>query len=284
MTNSATPAPTVAPPWTKVPTTRGGGHNINDPNFEPPTLPTPTPRDAANMPCGPSQCKDVVTGECRSFNPRREKINETDQWERPSGGGRGYCRQLDNAGAGAGAGAGRGAGRGAGAPGPPTGPGSSSDFDSMIQDYLRQMLAGPSRYTPEAMQALYGQTTAQASGQIARGERAVRAEAAGRNMSRAGSVAAGIRSVRSTAEGQRGAANVGIMQAKINADYQDKTGALDRAQRYLDSLRDSEYRYTLLAEQRRQFDANLALAYANIQSQWDMLRAQMGFALVSQGA
>lgn len=62
-------------------------------------------RNADDLPCPSGQCKDVVTGQCRSFNPRREKVNMTDTWERSAGpdwagrvtdrGGRGYCRQLD---------------------------------------------------------------------------------------------------------------------------------------------------------------------------------------------
>lgn len=63
------------------------------------------PRDPDQMPCPSGQCKDTVTGECRSFNAKREKVNMTDTWERSAGpdyagreatsGGRGYCRKLD---------------------------------------------------------------------------------------------------------------------------------------------------------------------------------------------
>ena len=122
----------------------------------------------------------------------------------------------------------------------------------------------------------------------------MRAEAARTGSSRFGQTQAALRDVRATAEGQRGQAMVGVQLQKINADYQDKMGALDRAQKFLDSMRDSEYRYQLLSEQRRQFDANLALGYANLeqnitllnmqlQSQWDMLRAQIGYGLLGQG-
>lgn len=65
----------------------------------------PAERDPGSMPCGEGQCKDTVTGQCRSFNPKREKVNMTDTWERSAGpdwagreatsGGRGYCRKLD---------------------------------------------------------------------------------------------------------------------------------------------------------------------------------------------
>lgn len=202
------------------------------------------------------------------------------------------------AGNGGGGGAGGGGGYGPGSPSTGYGYGDGSevgaDINAELKKYIRKLLKEPSRYTPQVLQALYGQIASQSSGQITRGEREVRADAARRGMSRAGSVAAGIRDVIGTAEGQRGQATVGVQVAKINADYQDKMGALDRAQKYLDSMRDNAYRYALLGEQRRQFDANLTLAYANLahqksllqmnlQSQWDMLQSQQGFALVMAG-
>lgn len=301
MGGGATPAPTPGgpAPLTKVPVTRNPARNINAPNYEPPpgltTPQVPKPRNPDQMPCGPGFCKDTVTGECRSFNPNREKVNMTDTWERSEGpdwagrvsdsGGRGYCRKKNGGGAGGPApmggalGGGPGAGGpgagGAGGPAPTGSSAGANDFASMLERYLREGLTSPSRYTPEVMQALHGQVTRQADGQIQRGQRDVRANAARNNMSRAGAVQAGLRSVRDVAEGQRGAANVGIMQAKINADYEDRIAGLDRSQRYLDSLRDNEYRYSLMGEQRRQYDANLTLAYANIANQRQMLREQL---------
>lgn len=168
---------------------------------------------------------------------------------------------------------------------------STMEFDKYLQDILKQGLSAPSRYTPEALQALYGEITRQASNRIQQGSAAVRADAARRNMQRAGSTGASLLDVRNQAETAQGQANVGVLTAKINADHQDKLDAIDRAQRYLDSLRDSEYRMQLSAEQRRQYDSNLALSYAqldqqrtllemNLQSQWDMLRASAGYSML----
>jgi hypothetical protein len=200
------------------------------------------------------------------------------------------CAELGYPGGGGGGASGGG---GRGSFGGSGGFGASGDFASMLQNLVTQNLNQPSRYTPEALQSLYGEITRQRSNQITRGERAVRQSAAQRGMSRAGATGAALRGVHDVAEQQSGAANVGVMTAKINADYADKNAALDRAQKYLDSMRDNEYRYTLVGEQRRQFDANLALAYANmaqqrsmlnaqLQSQWDMLRANQGFWLLTQ--
>lgn len=167
-------------------------------------------------------------------------------------------------------------------------------FDQFLQDIIKGTLTSPSRYTPEVMQALHGENARTFSNEVARGERAVRQDAARRNMQRAGSTGAALAQVRAGAESQRGQRDVVVMTQKINADFQDKITAIDRAQNYLNSLRDNEYRYTLMSEQRSQFDANLALAYAQLaqqrsnlqmqmQSAWDMLRAQQGFAALMMG-
>lgn len=168
-------------------------------------------------------------------------------------------------------------------------------FQDLLEKMIRDALAQPSRFSPEVLQSLYGEIARQASGQIARGERGVRAEAARRGLSRAGQTAAAIREVRAGAEAQRGQAGTNLQLAKVNADYQDRNAALDRAQNYLNSLRDSEYRLQASTEQRRQFDANLALAYAQLaqqrellsmqlQSSWDMMMASITLSNLFQGA
>lgn len=170
----------------------------------------------------------------------------------------------------------------------------ASGFDAYLQDILKGTLAGGSRYTPEVMQALEGANTRQFSNEVIRGQAGVRQEAARRGMQRAGSTQARLDAVRAGAESQRGQRTVGVMTQKLNADFTDKMSAIDRAQNYLNSLRDNEYRYSLMSEQRSQFDANLALAYANLaqqrsnlqmqmQSQWDMMKAQQGFAALMMG-
>jgi hypothetical protein len=230
--------------------------------------------DTAEWKCAPNQFSDDEL--CRVKNNQRVAMGKAAL----------PCPQSGGAGGGSG-----------GRPAPtglPTGPGSSTNFGGFLEQIIRGSLNSPSRYTPEALQAMYGEIARQASGSIQRGTAAARANAAQRGMSRAGSTDAAIAAVRAGAEAQRGQAVVGVQTAKINADFQDKMSAIDRGQKYLDGLRDSEYRYALMGEQRRQFDANLALGYASLsqqrsmlqmqlQSNWDMLRAQQGFLLLSGG-
>jgi hypothetical protein len=210
---------------------------------------------------------------------------DTQQWVR------GWCGETKGGGGGGG-GAKSSGGGGAGGAGGPSG--ASANFNAYLEQIIRGTLDAGSRYTPEALQAMYGEISRQASNQIHKGERDVRAEAARRGMSRAGSTDASIRAVREGAERQRGQAIVGVQTAKINADFQDKLAAIDRGQHFLDSMRDSEHRWALMSEQRKQFDANLALSYANLaqqrsnlqmqmQQQWDMMRAQQSFSLMTGG-
>jgi hypothetical protein len=173
------------------------------------------------------------------------------------------------------------------------GAGGQAGFAGKLEATLKQLLDSPSRYTPEALQKLLGEITRNSSNTIARGERGVRDEAARMGRGRWGSTSSAIQAVRAGAEQQRGQAEVGVLTNKINTDFQDKMAGIDRAQKYLDSLRDSEYRWALMGEQRKQFDANLALAYANaaqqkaalqmqLQSQWDMLNSNQAFQLLQQ--
>lgn len=171
----------------------------------------------------------------------------------------------------------------------------SNDLAKKLQAMIEGDLNAPSRFTPEVMQKLYGSVTQQTASRISQGQRDVMTQAAraGRS-SRWGSTQAGLRAVRAGAETEQGKLNFQADLAKINGDYQDHVAALDRATNFLNSMRDNEYRYTLMGEQRRQFDANLALGYANLaqqrsnlqmqlQSQWDMMRALQGFyALLNQ--
>lgn len=326
----ATPTPTATstsqcPPdqrWSPtlqqcVPRDGSTGHIPKPDNHPAPgPAPAPTPNAGAcpdSTPNGPAPCcpsgtvwrKD--TKQCEAPDARSKADQDTCPpvpGSKFHGGapGPGWWCDFDDmtwkqgyAGPGSGAGAG-GGGKGGGAPrssgGPPIAFGSgSTGLGATLEEIIRGVLNSPSRYTPQALQSLYGEIARQSSGQIQRGERAVRADAARRGMSRSGRTDALLRGVRDTAEQQRGSATVGVQTAKLTADFQDKMAGLDRAQKYLDALRDHEYRYMLAAEQRRQFDANLALGYANLaqqrsmlqmqlQSNWDMLTSQQSFLLL----
>jgi len=190
----------------------------------------------------------------------------------------------------AGGGSGGAGGGGGAAGGPqPSGGGDPSGLSGQMEGVLKGMLAGgTSRYSPEAMQGLLAQIKQRIESSKSTQLRQAESEAAGRGMSRSGRTGTNLGAIRRGAEAEFTGQYGNTLRAKIDADRQDKNDALDRAQRYLDSMRDEFYRRDMSAIQRQQFKANLDLAYANItaqrnnmresfQQQKDMLGANYGY-------
>ena len=170
-----------------------------------------------------------------------------------------------------------------------TGAGSTDAFSSQIQSVLSGMLSGQdSRYNPQAVQGLLAAIKQRIESSKGTQVRQAQEEAAGRGMSRSGRTGTNLGAIRRGAESQFTSEYSGVLKSKIDADYQDKLAAIDRSQKYLDSMRDELYRRDMSAIQRQQFQANLDLAYANIAYQRealaksqqygkDMLAAQYGY-------
>lgn len=201
----------------------------------------------------------------------------------------GYATGEKSAGrAAGGGGAGGGGGGAAGAVGPGGG-GDTTGLASMMETNLKNALAGgSSRYSPEAMQGLLAQIKQRIESSKSTQLRQAGEEAAGRGMSRSGRTGTNLAAIRRGAEAEFTGQYGNTLRAKIDADRQDKNDALDRGQKYLDSMRDELYRRDMSAIQRQQFKANLDLAYANIANQRqalassqqhsrDMLGAQYGY-------
>jgi hypothetical protein len=154
-----------------------------------------------------------------------------------------------------------------------------------METNLKSMLAGgSSRYSPEAMQGLLAQIKQRIESSKSTQVRQAQEEAAGRGMSRSSHTGASIAGIRRGAEAQFTQEYGNTLRAKIDADRQDKLDAIDRSQKYLDSMRDELYRRDMSAVQRQQFKANLDLAYANIKNQRQMLTAQAGYNQLAGGA
>jgi len=195
--------------------------------------------------------------------------------------------------AGGGGGAGGGAGAGLSGPGP-SGGGDASGLSSLMEANLKGMLAGGTRYTPEAMQGLLAAIKQRIERSKEHQLRQSQGDAASRGMARSGASLSRADDIRRGAEASFTGEYANVLRAKIDADRQDKLDALDRSQKYLDSMRDELYRRDMSAIQRQQFKANLDLAYANIaaqrnnmmagfQQQRDMLAAQYGYGAVFGG-
>lgn len=268
------------------------------PNAEPPGVPGPSAPPAPTgggcpegTPAGPASCCPPTkvwrpdTKKCEEPDARSKEGKETCTGTRPEG-CLAQCVWCDfdtgefrcdwncsrTGGYATGGGAGGGGGKASSGAG-----GAYSTLEKMLQDALEGMLKGqPSRYNPQTMQMLYGGLRSQSESNIARQQAAVKANAAQRGMSRAGQTQAQLADVRRGVEAGELQNQISIQKSKIDADYQDKVAALDRAQRFLDSARDFAYKMKMSAQQQAQFNANLALAYAQLQQQWDMLVFQQG--------
>lgn len=306
-------------------------------------------RHAGDFPCPPGQCKDVHSGECRSPG-RNEKINETDDIERASGGGRGFCKQREAGRGGRGGGAslqdeqayfdrivaagdwtnwppgsswyyndpgndrsrrvwvnrntlqldetGRGyrsiqadappgfgtegpAGHGGGPGGGPGGPGGpqidlSGDINTQIAEALQRIFqGGETRFSPEVMADITAGQKSLEQAQIQQGTQAANEDAAARGLAFSGVGAAQAGQARSQAQqtfaqGQREA-----RQQKAFYDFEDKMGALGKAQEWLNSLR----QYSLGLEQnaiaREQINASILIARERIAADAQQLMQQL---------
>jgi hypothetical protein len=185
---------------------------------------------------------------------------------------------------GGGGGAGGGGGS-AGAPGTQAGGGAGGDLASMMEQVLKTSLSGEgSRYNPKAMQGLLAAIKQNVESQRKTQVRQAGESAAARGMSRSGYAGVNEAKINAAAGQSFTGAYSDVLKAKIDADYQDKMGALDRSQKYLDSLRDEMYRRDMSAIQQQQFKANLDLAYANIRAQRDALNSSQQHAKDMLGA
>lgn len=240
------------PTWSNTPNPPGGTYIF------PGSIPGTCPKGATAEPgsgacfCGDGECRDVVSGECRKYNSNNEKVNETDDITRPTGGGRGFCRQLDPGTAGQGAGAGGGGGTGA-IPG-------GGDVWAQIEALLKS----PSRYTPEVMAQLTGLAKNNEESQIK-----AATDAAASDQVRRGIYSSPLAAALTQKAGQPAAQaydkSIGDLNiAKVNADAQDKMFAVQAAMQWVQ-----------MQMQQKQFDSNLKLAYARLLQEWQMLQAQL---------
>lgn len=241
--------------------------------------------------CPDGQCRDVVSLGCRGFNPNNEKVNETDDINRATGGGRGYCRGLDPGTAGGGGGAGGGGTGGAGgSSGVNVGAGSNNLlhlFDSQsgsIWDNLTPVMNGSqTTYSPEVIAAMDSKAKLDATGQAAAGRDAILNDSIRRGLGRSGIPTRGIEGVQRQAVESFTAATNANQVEKAKADFADKMAALDAAEKWL--AQQQQYAATLdqTAAGREKAAADIALGYARIAADRQMLQSQLSTQLQIAG-
>jgi hypothetical protein len=220
----------------------------------------------------------VVTGQCRSFNPKREKLNESDDPNR-----RGLCKQKE--GLDGGDGAGGGGARAAGAGGGGLGGFGFTDLFSIggpqsqfIWNSLQNIIqGGGGRYNPQVVAALEGKAKAAQQAAIEAGTRGVRREAARTGVARSPFLSRPIGDVRRAADVEFGQQVQQIQVDKATTDFQDRMAALNAAQNWLNSLRDYVAKLDVNQVQREQIAAQLKLGFANIDAQKALLAQKFGY-------
>src|SRR5262245_468745 len=200
--------------------------------------PKETPPPSTSNACPPGQCKDVVTGQCRSFNANREKMNESDDPTR-----RGLCKQKEGLDTGGGGGA------AAGPKAATAGGGGGFGFTDMfglgepqsqfIWSNLQDIISGKtSRYNPSVVAALEGKAKTTQQAAIEQGTRGVRREAARAGVARSPFLNRAFQDVTASANTNFSQAIQQIGVDKATADFEDRVTALNSAQNWLNSMRD----------------------------------------------
>lgn len=169
---------------------------------------------------------------------------------------------------------GGGGGKGGGAFGRPAEPAPDpalAQSQTIWQEILKRLQA-PSRYTPEVMQSLAGETKMGTEMQANRLTEQSNADLASRGMLRSGPAAAAQRGIRSDVSGMNLQGWNQILRAKVDADYTDKTQAIKEGMDWVNSLRDYIARSAATQAQKDSAMANVQLGYARLAQEMEQLR------------
>lgn len=169
-----------------------------------------------------------------------------------------------------GGGGGTGGGGGARAPMPAI-PGAFQ-ADTLWAEIEKRLKGTDTRYTPGVMSSLLGEVKQGAEARAGRDIESSDADLQRRGLLRSTIAAGAARDIRAGASSQVMAGRNQIMRAKIDADYQDRTQAIQAAQAWIDSLRSYVASANATAASRDAAMANITLGYARLQQEMAMLR------------
>ena len=176
-------------------------------------------------------------------------------------------------------GGGGGAGGGGGIPGLGQGRVESSTIWQAILDRLN----GGTRYTPEAMSGFLSEVKNTAEAQSANQAEEATAAAAATGMGRAPGLQRQLAGIRANTYGQVLSAKNQLMKAKIDADYQDKTSAIQQGLDWLNSLRTYTANMAATQAQKAAAMANIDLGYARLNQEQNSMREQYAQQLAMMG-
>lgn len=232
--------------------------------------------------CPAGECRDINSKACRS--PRRnEQVNETDDIERATGGGRGYCRPVDPGSVGGGGGGAGGGGGGGGVGGSKFGITGGSGLMDMfsgqsktIWDNLTPIISGQqTRYSPEVLASMDANAKVAALGQAKAGRDAVLKDSITRGLGRSGIPSRGIETAqRDATMAYTAASNLNRVE-KAKADFADRMAAIDAAEKWLGQMQAYVTTLDQTAAGREKAIAEIALGYSRIQADRDMLALRL---------
>jgi hypothetical protein len=152
---------------------------------------------------------------------------------------------------------------------------SGGAFGKQVEGKLSDLLNQGSRFTPEIMQQLAAGSKQTTEAQTARDVEAVNQDAAARGMFGTGFAAAEAGAAR-RAGADRLAQDVRTQKLeKVKTDFEDKLAGLDRAQKYLDSLRAATSQFNATAADRERNEAAIRLGYAQLAQQKSQFASQL---------
>lgn len=155
--------------------------------------------------------------------------------------------------------------------------GVGGDVSSMISDYLKGVIqGGQTRYSPDVVDRMKSEAKSAAMGSARAARESTSYDLVRRGMFQSPAGNRPMDEINRRAEASYSGAVNQIQIQKTNADFEDRMGALDRAQRWLDQLRSYTLGLEGLAADREKAQAAIALGYARLDQERAALQAQMG--------
>jgi hypothetical protein len=133
-------------------------------------------------------------------------------------------------------------------------------------------LEGGTRFTPEVMDKLLGSVKSGAERSAAAQSEQAEADFARRGLSRSSLAGRAQQQIRGDLAGTVLNTEAQLQRAKIDADYQDKTQAIQDGMNWLNSLRSYTASMTATQAQKQAAMANIELGYKQLQHQTDTMR------------
>jgi hypothetical protein len=152
----------------------------------------------------------------------------------------------------------------------PGGPGSPEA--QTIWGSIMQRLQGGTRFTPQVMDTLLGAQKSQAEGAAGRASAEAEADMARRGLSRSSLAGRAQQQIRTGVGQTMLQATAQLQRAKIDADFQDKTQAIQDGLNWLNSLRSYVSSLNATQAQKEVAMANIQLGYQQLTHQTNTMR------------